>query len=483
MILSAGVQAELVDGPANIREQPNGKILFSIKDNVPVDYSFYQDDWYSITLTVSTQEARFSMGSGILKDTILYDLNGNEIGRALDNIPISKERITYNQESHTYKCILEGYTFKNNLKDNISTVSIAERINAPNKKCGVLIDIAKSCIQMNQQDNADKILAELLVTTDTIGTNPNYIGNSYDENDEKAYKLRDIALLYFQMGKMQKAIEILNNAVIEARNIKGACDQYLYRDKAWEDFAFDFIAFGEYELGIKTIRLTGGTFADRALSEVIDKYLANNDITTAKKTVDLIKNKNIKEQALVNISLKDVNLNNINTYIKLIKSLKEEPIKCAGLAQLAVKYFNLKGDGDKITSDLLNESFEIAKRIKNHYQRDGLLAEIAGRYAEVKQFEKAKALALKIEWSISKARGLMNIAIQYAGINHRGQAENLLDQAWNITGKSDEGLDQEEMFQAMITAYCECGLINKIVSRIKSFETIDSDHLLTITYW
>ena len=72
----------------------------------------------------------------IAKGTKLYDSNGNEIGKTLDNIPLSKEKITYHPENRAYTCILEGYTFKNNLKDSISIFSIAERIQAPNKSAG-----------------------------------------------------------------------------------------------------------------------------------------------------------------------------------------------------------------------------------------------------------------------------------------------------------------------------------------------------------
>lgn len=485
LILSSPVTAQLIDGPANIREKPNGKLLFSINDNVPVDYRFFQNDWYVVSFTVNVPETNFSSENVIAKETKLYDSNGNEIGKTLDNIPLSKENTTYHPENQTYTCVLEGYTFKNNLKDPISTVAIAERIKAPNNKCGALVDIAESYIQMNQKDNAAKILSQLLVTVDTIGLNPDFEGNSYDVNNEKAYQLRDIALLYFKLGNKAKAIEVLNKAIVETKNIRGACDQYVYSEKAKMDFALDFIDFGEYERCIDTVKKTKYTF-DYALFEIVDTYLAKNDITTAKRTVELMKDKDLKEEILLNIYIQDVSLKNINNYIQSIKSINNISIKCSRLAELAVKYNNIKGDGSKITSDLLNESFEIAKQIKNKYRRDELLAEIAGRYAEVKQFEKGKSLAIKIDWPFSKATGLMNIAIQYGKINHLSQAENILDQAWDITVKSQEGLDQIETLQAIVRAYGECGLLDKSLVRAKSIgydPQFHNDALLTVALY
>lgn len=486
-IVSFNVTAQLIDGPANIREKPNGKVLYSINDNVPVDYRFFQNDWYIVSFTVNVPEADFSIENGISKEAILYDIAGNEIGKAMDNIPVSKENITYHQENHIYTCVLEGYTFKNNLKDSISIVSIADRIKAPNKKCSSLIDIAKSYIEMNQKDNADKILTKLLVTVNMIGLNSDIIGNDYDQNDEKAYQLRDIALLYFRMGKEDKAIEILNEAVEETHNIQGASALYSNKDRALVDFALDFVDFGKYEQCIKTIKMTNDNMSDRALSEIIDKYLTKNDIATAKKVIDLIKNNGIKERKLVSIYLKAVNSNNINTYITLIKSFKNDTVKCTGLSELAVKYFHIKGESNKITNDLLNESLEIAKKIdNNYYRRDELFAVIAGRYAEVKQFEQGEALVLECDLSVMQAGGLMSIAIQYGKINQPNEAVSLLEQAWDIVDKSEEGIDKIGMLWGIVGAYCECGLIDRSLLQAKSIENdaqFYNEALLTVALY
>lgn len=285
------------------------------------------------------------------------------------------------------------------------------------------------------------------------------------------------------MENKAKAIEVLDNAIIETKNIQGACDQYIYRDRALVDFALVFIDFGEYERCIKTIKMTEGYMFDQAVCEIVDIYLAKNDITVAKKAVELIKHQDFKEETLVSIYLKDVSLMNINTYIQLIKSFKNNQIKCSGLAELAVKYYQIKDEGNKITSSLLNESLEIARKINNNYERDDLLAEIAGRYTEVKQFERGKALALSIDWPISKAKGLMNIAVQYGKIKHLKQAASLLDQAWDINVKSEEGLDQIELFQSIVGAYGECGLLDISLQRAKCIghdPQFYNDALLTV---
>ena len=59
-ILSPIVNAQIIDGPANVREKPNGKLLFSINDNVPVDYQFFQNDWYVVSFTVNVPETNLS---------------------------------------------------------------------------------------------------------------------------------------------------------------------------------------------------------------------------------------------------------------------------------------------------------------------------------------------------------------------------------------------------------------------------------------
>jgi hypothetical protein len=74
VVISVSVYAELIDGPSNIREKPNGK------------------------------------------ETILYNSKGDEIGKTIDPIkPVQSREVIYHKENAIFSCLIEGYTFKNNI--------------------------------------------------------------------------------------------------------------------------------------------------------------------------------------------------------------------------------------------------------------------------------------------------------------------------------------------------------------------------------
>lgn len=475
-IFCTSIFADLIDGPANIRDFPNGKIIFSL-NNVNVQCKDYKD-WYYISLMVWLKKDDVIEEKQIKKGSILYDSNNNEIGKTLDSIVITaQENLLYSNTLGKFSCTLSGYTFNNNIQKNVkptldnnaiskedyftTAISMTGKAEETLVKADLLFKIAKTYLEINQKDKAMEISAKCLETTNTIPPNPNFVGNSYVKNNEKAYKLRNIALLYFQLGHKEKTLAIFDNAVEAAKSIQGCCDQYYYRDKALEDFASDFVDLGEYDRCFKTLWLTGEHFRDYALCDITDKCLAKNEIIAAKDAIRQIKNVNLIEQKSADIYLKSINLNNLSSYEQLIRAFQTDKIKCLGLAKLAIKYYQLKGESNNITDNLLNESIELAKKSKKNYERDELLAEISGRYAEVKQFEKGKSLALLIKDEGSKATALVNIAYQYDNFNFKQTAAALLKEASKIAEKMGPGLDSEEVSKVIDEAYFKIGLSDK----------------------
>ena len=81
LLFSTNIFADLIDGPANIRETPNGKILFSLNNDVSVQCEDIADNWCHISLMVWVKPEDVLNKKQIKKDAILYDSDNHEIGK------------------------------------------------------------------------------------------------------------------------------------------------------------------------------------------------------------------------------------------------------------------------------------------------------------------------------------------------------------------------------------------------------------------
>jgi hypothetical protein len=73
---------ERIDGPANVRETPNGRILFSLETGVPIETA--QDsaaqDWIKLLVQITIADG----DSLILPGKKLVDVNGKTVGKTID---------------------------------------------------------------------------------------------------------------------------------------------------------------------------------------------------------------------------------------------------------------------------------------------------------------------------------------------------------------------------------------------------------------
>jgi len=87
------LKGERIDGPANVRDRENGKIILSLDDNILVETSPIKGDWLQIGFFIQIDPVEGSF-IGTVKDTI-------EVWRIYDNVGL-----------------IEGYTHIGNIKEN-----------------------------------------------------------------------------------------------------------------------------------------------------------------------------------------------------------------------------------------------------------------------------------------------------------------------------------------------------------------------------
>ena len=100
---------ERIDGPANVRNKPNGEILFELKDNVLVEVTKPEDDWCQVLVYADIEYDEF--GIDTIQKNRLIITNCDTIGRVLKSHSVS----TGQGKDFSY-AMLYGYTHKNNIK-------------------------------------------------------------------------------------------------------------------------------------------------------------------------------------------------------------------------------------------------------------------------------------------------------------------------------------------------------------------------------
>jgi uncharacterized protein YcfL len=121
-VFSEPIIRERIDGPANIRDSINGKILFELYDNALVETSLITNNWHTIGLYVKVDSFQVKKGY-IEPNKNLIDENGNVIGRTKDTVNLIMDGKDY--------WLIWGETFKENIKpESIPELELKKLIEA-----------------------------------------------------------------------------------------------------------------------------------------------------------------------------------------------------------------------------------------------------------------------------------------------------------------------------------------------------------------
>ena len=100
---------ERIDGPANVRDKPNGKTLFELKDNTLVECTPLNENWHQILVYTDINPKEYGIDS--LKKSRSIITNNQIIGVIKNTLVVDT-----GYDGKNYYAILWGYTHKNNIK-------------------------------------------------------------------------------------------------------------------------------------------------------------------------------------------------------------------------------------------------------------------------------------------------------------------------------------------------------------------------------
>lgn len=135
--------AEIIDGPANIREKPNGKLIAVLNDGVEVEMVppyISAGSWFSISFVAYVEKESFfdSRRKTKLKgQRFLYDKQGKVIGKTIQTFKIGWDLPEINGRIGV---VIEDYFV---YKDNIRANTI------PEYELSILIDAKKTAVMVS----------------------------------------------------------------------------------------------------------------------------------------------------------------------------------------------------------------------------------------------------------------------------------------------------------------------------------------------
>jgi hypothetical protein len=115
-VKTQAVIGERIDGPANVRDAVNGKLLFSLEDHVLVACTPLEGDWYKVGVQMEIKKEEFGIDRLQKGRKILVD--GKEVGEIL-----AETEVVTGMGKHAWAELI-GYTHK----DNIKPSSIIENV-------------------------------------------------------------------------------------------------------------------------------------------------------------------------------------------------------------------------------------------------------------------------------------------------------------------------------------------------------------------
>jgi hypothetical protein len=111
-VINSSIISERINGPANLRDTINGRIILSLEDNIAVSSYPAPTFWYQIALEADITTTQFKNRT-LTKGTSLF-LKSQKIATVLQDIYLQSENLK--NDKGKYSIFLFGYTTKNNIK-------------------------------------------------------------------------------------------------------------------------------------------------------------------------------------------------------------------------------------------------------------------------------------------------------------------------------------------------------------------------------
>ncbi len=120
---SSKIPGERIIGPANIRDTINGRVLFTLDDNISVECTEGKNNWHIVALDVRITPEELK-NFKIAKGKTLLGIKGEKVGITINETPLWRS----DENNGIRTGFIRGYTFKENIKPESIIENVLNKI-------------------------------------------------------------------------------------------------------------------------------------------------------------------------------------------------------------------------------------------------------------------------------------------------------------------------------------------------------------------
>jgi hypothetical protein len=134
LLIAICANAELINGPANVRSAPGRKLLLTLNDNVEVECDGLANGWFQIGFDIRLTDEQFKRHIHIIKGDKLIGPNGEDMGVALCDFTDTTKYSELDgpgMKVNDHEMTIIAFTQKANIKpESIPEIRLSEIVNA-----------------------------------------------------------------------------------------------------------------------------------------------------------------------------------------------------------------------------------------------------------------------------------------------------------------------------------------------------------------
>ncbi|OKH45745.1 hypothetical protein NIES2101_25855 [Calothrix sp. HK-06] len=393
-----------------------------------------QETQAKLLLEQAIKVAKTAKGCNSTNDSVenLLDISNIYINQGFYDLALQSVRGLNDASSSFYQVyglsLIARDLAKSNKNDQINALiteilNVAQNIKDTNQKVFALSRGAYELIEAQQNTQAIKLLAEAQKTVPAI-----------QDVDGKPNTLLFMARAYNKLGQPTEAIKLLEQATLATQKVSNP------------------------SFRINNLGAIGAEYA-----AVNQKPKANLLLEQALTIANKTKPASAQDDLLLTVAGYTAKTGQYDQAIKIAKGIKSREYQAAALSRIA---------GEVARRGEFDFALQIAQRqIGNAAHKAGAIMEITRALVAAKQFDKAVAVAQSINRKYEKAVVLSEIALKYAEDGNPDKAINLINTINKLSASlSDEANDIDWMLPVVAQSYAKAGNFDRAIKVAESIK-------------
>ena len=357
-------------------------------------------------------------------------------------------------------------------------ITVAHLIADPSAQYRTLAEIADTYIVSGDKAKIRELLAQLLQVANAIQERPlleGRIGRTFlmgrspidamQYRPIKARALAEVAGKYAKLGEKEQAAELLSQAVKAAIAVTDA----LRKADTLVEIAGGYAELGQFDQALQIVgTIQEAYFKGRALVVIAGKYTQADQFDRALQVTEAIEEPGLRSDALAVIVHRYVEAGQYDRALQLAQTMANDRVRQGVLADIANGY--AKAGQQEEAASLLSESKDGREAYwqSEAEEKAETIAGMARMYAEAGLYDPALQIATVIGDISEKAGALSDVAQKFAEVGQKEKAAEVLFQTLEAAKAVEEKTDPAlNMISDIALRYADIGQCHQAAEAAK----------------